>query len=63
MKNVSLSLFGPQGKCSGIALNPPAAPPLPGDGGGGMSHFSECLYRRDLGQIEILGGNWHFKWW
>ena len=26
------------------------------------SHFSECLYRRDLGQIRILGGNWHFRW-
>ena len=28
-----------------------------------MSHFSECLYRKDSGQIRILGGNWHFRWW
>ena len=36
-----------------------APPPPLGDGvkGGGLSHFSECLYRRDLGQIGILGGN------
>ena len=27
---------------------------------GGLSHFSEGLYSRDLGQIGILGGNWHF---
>ena len=36
-----------------------------GGGGGGrrwLSHFSECLYRMDLGQIGILGGNWHFRW-
>ena len=31
-------------------------------GGGGargaaLSHFSECLYRRDLGKIGILGRN------
>ena len=29
-------------------------------GGGGLS--SEHSYRRDVGQIEILGGNWHFRW-
>ena len=29
---------------------------------GGLSHFSEGLYRRDLIQIGILGGNWHFSW-
>ena len=23
---------------------------------------TERLYRRDLGQIGILGGNWHFRW-
>ena len=27
-----------------------------------LSHFSERSYRRDLGQIGILGGNWHFRW-
>ena len=27
-----------------------------------MEDFSECLYRRDLHQIEILGGNWLFRW-
>ena len=27
-----------------------------------MSHFSERSYRRDLGQIGILGGNWHCRW-
>ena len=26
-----------------------------------LSHFSESLHRRDLGQIGILGGNWHFR--
>ena len=30
-------------------------------GDGGLSHFSECSYRRYLGQIGILGGNWHFR--
>ena len=29
---------------------------------GGLSHFSERSCRRDLGQIGILGGNWHFRW-
>ena len=33
-----------------------------GWGGGGLSDFSEHLYKRDLGQIGILGGNWHFRW-
>ena len=35
-----------------------------GDGGkgGGLSHFSEGLYWRDLGQIGIFGGNGHFRW-
>ena len=34
-----------------------------GVGGGVMlSHFSERSNRRDLGQIGILGGNWHFRW-
>ena len=27
-----------------------------------LSHFSEHLYRRDLGQIGILGENQHFGW-
>ena len=31
-------------------------------GDGGLSHFSERVYRRDLCQIVILGGNWHFRW-
>ena len=26
------------------------------------NHFSEGLYSRDLSQIGILGGNWHFGW-
>ena len=30
--------------------------------GRGLSHFWECSYRRDLGQIGILGANWHFRW-
>ena len=34
-----------------------------GEGGGrGAEPFSERSYRRDLGQIRILGGNWHFSW-
>ena len=37
-------------------------PPRGWRGGGGLSHFSERLYRRDLGQIWILGGNWCFRW-
>ena len=37
-------------------------PPLPWVIEGWLSHFSECLYKRDLGQIGILGGNWHFRW-
>ena len=43
------------------AHTPPPTPPLLGDGGG-LSHFSERSYRRDFGQIGILGGNWHFRW-
>ena len=31
-------------------------------GVGGLSDFSESLYRRELGQTGILGGNWHFRW-
>ena len=31
-----------------------------GDGVGVFSHFS-ALYRRDLGHIGILGGNWHLS--
>ena len=31
-------------------------------GGGRLSHFSEHSYRKDLGQIGILGGNWPFRW-
>ena len=31
-------------------------------GEGELSHFSKRLYRRDLVQIGILGGNWHFRW-
>ena len=42
--------------------HPPPPPSLGVGVGVGMSHFSECLYRRDLGQIGILGGNWHFRW-
>ena len=34
-----------------------------GGGGVGLSHFPEGLYWRDLGQIGILGGSWHFRWW
>ena len=30
---------------------------LRGDGGGGAEPFYERLYRRDLGQTGILGGN------
>ena len=30
--------------------------------GSWLSHFSEGLYKRDLDQIGILGGNWHFRW-
>ena len=37
-------------------------PPPPLDDGDGLRHFSEHLYRRDLGQIGIFGWNWHF-WW
>ena len=33
-----------------------------GGRGGGLSHFSEGLYWRDLGQIGIFGGNGHFRW-
>ena len=29
---------------------------------GGLSHFAERLYKRDLGQIGILGGNLNFRW-
>ena len=46
----------------GIVRIPPPPPPSLGDGGRGLSHFSEHLYRRDLGQIGILGENWHFRW-
>ena len=31
-----------------------------GVGVGWLSHFSGVWYRRDLGQIGIFGGNWHF---
>ena len=27
----------------------------------GLSHFSEGLYRKDVGQIGILGESWHFR--
>ena len=40
----------------------PSLPEWWGVGEWGLSHFSECLYRRDIGQIGILGGNWHFRW-
>ena len=33
-----------------------------GGRGGGLSHFSEGLYWRDLGQIGIFGRNEHFRW-
>ena len=39
-----------------IVCTPPPPPPM-GDGGWGLSHFSEGLYRSDKGQIRILGGN------
>ena len=29
---------------------------------GGLAPPPEGLYRRDLGQIGILGGNWYFRW-
>ena len=47
-----------------IVCTPPPTPLHDGGWGegGGLSHFSERLYRRDLGQIGILGGNWHFRW-
>ena len=28
---------------------------------GMLSDYSECLYRKDLGQIGILDWNWHFR--
>ena len=28
---------------------------------GGLSHSSESLYRRDIGQIGIFGEDWHFR--
>ena len=40
---------------------PPSWEMMEGRGGGGLSHFSEGLHRRDLIQIVILGGNWHFS--
>ena len=27
-----------------------------------LTHFSDCSYRRELGQVGILGGNWQFRW-
>ena len=46
-----------------VARTPPHPLPLLGNGGGGwLSHFSKHLYRRDLGQIRILGEKWHFRW-
>ena len=49
------------GVSQGHSLHTP--PPLPlGEGGGVLSPFSECLYRRALGQIGTLGGNWYFRW-
>ena len=36
-------------------------PPPPWVMGWGLSHFSYDLYWRDLNQIRILGGNWHFR--
>ena len=30
--------------------------------GMGLSHFSEDLYSRNLGQFRILDGNWFFGW-
>ena len=26
------------------------------------NHFSDLLYRRDVGQIRILCGNWYSRW-
>ena len=40
-------------KSSLIIVHPP--PPI------FQSHFSEGLYRKELGQIGILDGNWHFR--
>ena len=46
-----------------IVRTPPLPhPPLGWWGEKGLSHFSEGSYRRDLGQIGILGGKWHFSW-
>ena len=37
-------------------------PPFPqGDGEGRVEAFSEGLYRRDIGQIGVLGENWHSR--
>lgn len=38
-------------------------PPLPWMvmGAGGLNHFSEGLYTRELCQIGISSGNWHFR--
>ena len=48
------------------SLHPPSLCVMgEGRGGGGLSHFSEVLCRRDgrdLSQIGILGRNWHFTW-
>ena len=43
----------------------PLTPPWVMWGKRAVSHFPECLYRSDLGEIGILGGNWHFRlgWW
>ena len=38
-------------------LSPPLPLPPPLGDGGGLSYFSERLYRMDLGQTGILGGN------
>ena len=29
---------------------------------GGFNHFSKGWYRRELGQIEVLGGNFRWGW-
>ena len=37
-------------------------PPFPSWVMKGAEPFSKSSYRRDLGQIRILGGNWYL-WW
>ena len=48
-----------------LSANTEFTPPHPHPhplGDGGLCHFSEHVYRRDLCQIVILAGNWCFRW-